>query len=102
MVLDKDGKPYSVRYDAVNAMLLNEFLKAHKTVEGQNRELENQERKIQEQEVTIAELNGIVAKQEKGLEALAAHVREQDATIQKVGAQVEESKPVTKVVLSSQ
>src|SRR5439155_19005621 len=63
VVLDKDGKPYSVRYDAVNAMLLNEFLKAHKTVEGQNRELENQERKIQEQEVTIAELNGIVAKQ---------------------------------------
>jgi hypothetical protein len=35
------------------------------------------------------------------MEALVAHVREQDATIQKVGAQVEESKPVTKVVLSS-
>jgi len=72
VVLDKDGKPYSVRYDAVNAMLLNEFLKAHKTVEGQNRELENQERRIQEQEATIAELKCLVAKQEKGMEALAA------------------------------
>src|SRR6266566_8919465 len=82
VVLDKDGKPYSVRYDAVNAMLLNEFLKAHKTVEGQNRELENQERKIQEQEVTIAELNGIVAKQEKRMEALAVQLKEQAAQIQ--------------------
>ena len=33
MVRDKDGKPYSVRYEAVNAMLLNEFLKEHSTVQ---------------------------------------------------------------------
>ena len=39
---DKEGKPYTVRYDAVNAMLLNEFLKEH--------------RKVQEQEATIAQL----------------------------------------------
>ena len=32
---DKDGKPYTGRYDAVNAMLLNEFLKEHKKVEAQ-------------------------------------------------------------------
>src|SRR5439155_6587626 len=32
---DEQGKPYSVRYDAVNAMLLNEFLKEHKTVQRQ-------------------------------------------------------------------
>ena len=42
LVLDKEGKPYSVRYDQVNAMLLNEFLKEH--------------RKVEEQEKTIAEL----------------------------------------------
>jgi len=30
---DKEGKPYTVRYDAVNAMLLNEFLKEHSTVQ---------------------------------------------------------------------
>ena len=39
---DKEGKPYTVRYDAVNAMLLNEFLKAH--------------RKVEEQEATIVQL----------------------------------------------
>ena len=33
VVRDKEGKPYSVRYDQVNAMLLNEFLKQHRTVE---------------------------------------------------------------------
>ena len=101
VVLDKDGKPYRVRYDAVNAMLLNEFLKAHKTVEGQNRELENQERKIQEQEVTIAELNGIVAKQEKRMEALAVQLKEQAAQIQKVSAQIEISRPAPRTVLNN-
>src|SRR5437773_381601 len=49
VVRDKDGKPYSVRYDQVNAMLLNEFLKEH-------RRAEKQERKIQEQASTIVEL----------------------------------------------
>ena len=44
---DREGKPQSVRYDAVNAMLLNEFLKAH-------RKVERQESKIEEQEATIA------------------------------------------------
>ena len=49
VVRDKEGKPYSVRYDQVNAMLLNEFLKEH-------RKIEQQDRKIQQQEATIAEL----------------------------------------------
>src|SRR4029450_3002115 len=49
VVRDKDGKTYSVRYDQVNAMLLNEFLKEHKKVE----QLKS---KAAEQEVTIAEL----------------------------------------------
>jgi hypothetical protein len=47
---DKEGKPYSVRYDAVNAMLLNEFLKEH--------------RKVQEQDATIAQVKSTAAKQE--------------------------------------
>jgi trimeric autotransporter adhesin len=49
VVRDKDGKPYSVRYDAVNAMLLNEFLKEHKAF------LE-EHRKVEEQQVRTAEL----------------------------------------------
>lgn len=100
VVRDKEGKPYSVRYEQVNAMLLNEFLKEHKRVEGQNRKLEHQESRIQEQEATIAELKCIVAKQAKGIEALAARVREQDSNIQRVSAQIEMSKPTPKVALN--
>src|SRR4030095_6120479 len=68
---DKEGKPYTVRYDAVNAMLLNEFLKEH--------------RKNERQEVTIAELKAEIA-------TLAVTVKEQAAQIQKVSAQLELSK----------
>ena len=50
VVRDKEGKPYSVRYEAVNAMLLNEFLKEHHIVE--------------EQKATIAELKSTVKKQQ--------------------------------------
>jgi uncharacterized coiled-coil protein SlyX len=91
VALDKEGKPYTVRYDLVNAMLLNEFLKEHKKVERQNRKLESQETRI-------AELKSIAAKQEKGTEALAAQLREQDLKIQKVSAQIEMRKTAPKLV----
>src|SRR6266545_3838129 len=77
VVRDKEGKPYTVRYDAVNAMLLNEFLKVH--------------RKVEEQEKTMAELKS-------GMTALVATVKEQAAQIQKVSAQLEASKPAPQVV----
>src|SRR4029453_10165960 len=68
---DDQGKVYTVRYEAVNAMLLNEFLKEH--------------RKNEKQEKTIAELKS-------GMTVLAATVKEQAAQIQKVSAQLEASK----------
>jgi len=71
VVRDGKGKVNSVRYEQVNAMLLNEFLKAH--------------RKIQEQETTITELR-------KEMGALVAHSKEQDSKIQKVSDQIEISK----------
>jgi hypothetical protein len=71
VLTDKEGKPYSVRYEAVNAMLLNEFLKEH--------------RKNEEQQATIAQLKS-------GMEALTATVKEQAAQIQKVSAQLEVKK----------
>jgi uncharacterized coiled-coil protein SlyX len=83
-VRDKEGKPYSVRYDQVNAMLLNEFLKEHQTVQ----ELKSAAVK---QEATIAELKSTVAQQQKGMEALTAG-------LQKVSAQLEASKPARQVV----
>jgi hypothetical protein len=74
---DKEGKPYTVRYEAVNAMLLNEFLKEHRKNEEQGRD-------IQEQKATIA-------LQQKQIEALTTG-------LQKVNAQLEASKPAPQVV----
>ena len=88
---DADGKAYTVRYEAVNAMLLNEFLKEHRTV--------------QEQEATIMELKSVAAKQEataalqqQEIKALTASLKEQAAQIQKVSAQLEASKAAPQVV----
>jgi hypothetical protein len=81
VVRDKDGKPYSVRYDQVNAMLLNEFLKEH--------------RKVQE-------LEAIVAQQQKGMEAVLARLNEYDSKIQKVSMQVELSRSATRLAGDNQ
>jgi hypothetical protein len=78
VVRDKEGKPYSVRYDAVNAMLLNEFLKEHRKVE---------------------ELEAAVSRQHKDFETAVAELKEQ---IQKVSAQLELSKTAAQTVLNSQ
>jgi Chaperone of endosialidase len=85
VVRDQEGKPYSVRYDQVNAMLLNEFLK--------------EQRKVQELEATIA-------KQQKDFQATATHQQRQIETLtaglQKVSDQLEVSKPAPKTVLNNQ
>ncbi len=86
------GQPESVHYEMVNAMLLNEFLKEHKKVE-------EQQCKMEYQQASIAELKAMVAQQQKGMEVLTAHLKEQVAQIQKVSAQLEMSKPASKVVV---
>ena len=86
VVRDENGNTYSVRYDQVNAMLLNEFLKEHKRVETQ--------------QATIAELKITVAKQQKGIEGLAVQLKEQARELQKVSDHIEMSKPITKVALN--
>jgi hypothetical protein len=78
---DAQGKVYTVRYEAVNAMLLNEFLKEH--------------RKVEEQADTIAQLKS-------GMEALAATVKEQASQIQKVSDQLELTKPAPRTVSNNQ
>jgi len=92
---DEQGKVYTVRYEAVNAMLLNEFLKEHCKVE-------RQDRKLEEQAATITQLKSTVAQQQKGMEVFAASLKEQAAQIQKVSAQVELSKPAPRTVLNNQ
>jgi hypothetical protein len=71
---DMQGKPYAVRYDAVNAMLLNEFLKEHRTVQNQQKEID----------------------------ALKAELKEQRAFIQRVSDKVELTKPAPQTVLNNQ
>jgi hypothetical protein len=83
---DKEGKPYSVRYEAVNAMLLNEFLKEH--WKGQE-----QDRKIEQQGAMIAE-------QRKQIETLTAMVKKQADEIQKVSEQLEVRKSSPQIVLN--
>jgi hypothetical protein len=86
-----DGKVNSVRYDAVNAMLLNEFLKEHKKVETQEATIGQLKSKAAKQETTIVELK-------KGMEILTAQLKEQAAQIQKVSAHIEMSRPAPRVV----
>ena len=78
VVCDSDGEIYTVRYETVNAMLLNEFLKEH--------------RKVEQQQATITELKSTVAQQQKDFQAtvaqLTARLDEQASQIQKVSAQL--------------
>ena len=71
VVRDKEGKPYTVRYDQVNAMLLNEFLKEHRKVEAL----------------------------EQGLTVLTAQLKKQAAQIQKVSARIELKTPASQQVV---
>ena len=77
VVHDDSGKPFTVRYEAVNAMLLNEFLKEH--------------RKVVNQEARLSAQEALIAQQQKQIETLAAG-------LQQVSAAVELDKPtVTQV-----
>jgi hypothetical protein len=74
---DAEGKVYTDRYEAVNAMLLNEFLKEHRKVEELKKNFQ----------ATVAQLT--------------AQLREQAAQIQKVSAQLEVSKAAPQTVLNN-
>jgi len=65
VVRDDQGKPYTVRYEAVNAMLLNEFQKEHKRVEAQATE-------IQQLQQSVAELKELVSKLAQGKSPLVS------------------------------
>jgi hypothetical protein len=83
---NRGGQPESVRYEQINAMLLNEFLKEH-------RKVEEQARKVQEQEATTAQLTSAVAQQQKEIQALTANLKEQITQIRKMSAQLAVASP---------
>ena len=97
IVGDEHWKPYTVRYEAVNAMLLNEFLKEH-------RKVEQQARINQQQAATIAQqrkdFERTMAQQQKEIQALSASLKEQAARIAKVSDQVAVSKATPHLVVN--
>ena len=91
VVRDKEGKPYSVRYDQVNVMLLNEFLKEHRTVK-------EQETTISQLEISVAKQQANASQEENEIQSLSTSLDEQASQIEKVSAQLETSKPAPQVV----
>jgi hypothetical protein len=77
---DEEGKSYTVRYEAVNAMLLNEFLKEH-------RKVESQDKRVQELETTVGQLKSAL--------------KEQASQIQKVNEELEVSKAASQLVVNN-
>ena len=105
VVRDANGAVYTVRYEAVNAMLLNEFLKEHRTVQKLKSTVAKQQATLFQQR---KDFEANIAQQQKEIQTLAASLKEQAAQIQKVSGQLaaaspsrgglEASKPATQVV----
>jgi uncharacterized coiled-coil protein SlyX len=88
VVGDENGEIYTVRYEAVNAMLLKEFLKEH--------------RKVQEQDATIEKVKSTAAKQEATIAQQQRQIEALTAGLQKVSAQVELNKAGPQTVVDNQ
>jgi len=84
---DDEGKAYTARYEAVNAMLLNEFLKEH--------------RKIEEQQAMITEMKAAMAQQQKEIKALATSLREQAVAFQKVNDQLKTDRSTSELLVNN-
>ena len=89
---DREGKPYTVRYEAVNAMLLNEFLKEHRRVE------ELKSAMAQQRE----DFEAAIAQQQKTTEALIARLNEQEARIQKVSDHVQPHRSASPMLVENE
>jgi hypothetical protein len=100
---DEKGQVYTVRYEAVNAMLLNEFLKEHRNVQKLEATVAQQQREFrsalaQQQK----DFESTAAQQQKEIKALTATLKEQASQIQKVSAQLELRKPAPQIVADNQ
>jgi methyl-accepting chemotaxis protein len=107
VVRDEKGKPYTVRYEQINAMLLNEFLKEHKRVQELTATVAKQETAIAQQakdfEAAAAqqrkEFRAALEEYRKTIQVLADTVKEQASQIQKVSAGLEVLEPRSRTVL---
>ena len=83
VVHGKNGEAMAVHYEQINNMLLNEFLKEHRTV--------------QELKSTVAKQEATIVQQQRGMEAVTVQLKEQATQIQKASAQLEASNPAAQV-----
>ncbi len=89
VVRDTDRKAYGVRYEAVNAMLLNEFLKEHRKVEEQAATIREVKSAAANREAKITRLESTLAEQQKQIASLAENLEVQAAEVRKVSARLE-------------
>lgn len=94
VVRDAHGKVNTVRYEAVNAMLLNEFLKEHRTVQAQAAA-------IAQLKSTAAAQEARIVHQEQAMELLDKSLKEQEARLQKVSRQLEANKPASQMAMTA-
>jgi len=103
---DEEGQPYSVRYEAVNAVLLNEFLKEHRKVEEQETIINRLKAEDAKQKTTIAqqhrEFQSTLARQQAEIEALTLNLKEHASQIRNVSEQLELTRPAPQLVLNNE
>ena len=103
---DAKGEVYTVRYEAVNAMLLNEFLKEHRKFEEQRATIAELKSSVAKQAANRAKQEATIAQQQRGFESKIAHQQTQiealTAVLQRVSARVEMSRPTPQMVLNNQ
>ena len=95
VIRDENGEAYTVRYEAVNAMLLNEFLKEHRKVEEQQATIAELKSSADSQRAISTKQDAIIAQQQKQIEALTAG-------LQKVSDRLEASKAAPQLVAENQ
>jgi hypothetical protein len=99
VVRDENGEIYSVRYDAVNAMLLNEFLKEHRKVEKQQAAIAQLKSVIAQQQ---KEFRAAMAEQRKAAEKIVARLEQQDAKIRMVNDRIELTKSAHQAIATNE
>ncbi len=106
VVRDKEEKPYSVRYDQINAMLLNEFLKEHRKIEQQKMAITQLKSVVAKQEAIATQqqkdFQTITARQEEEIKVLSASLKEQARQIRNVSVQLELDKSAIQTAANSQ
>ena len=96
---DENSETYTVRDDAVNAMLLNEFLKEHRNAQELRATVTKQEQTIAQQK---NDFEARVARQQEEINTLAASINDQGATIQKVSAELAVQKSPSRMLVGNQ